>query len=253
MPSSSAMSRSVKALFLSLIFATAIPAGFAYAGSSLVIQPTRIDLEKGQHIKAIKVENQGDADANIHLELMNWTQVDGKDVYTATDEMFVLACPPLFQVKAGETQIVRVGIEVEQANSNVEGTYRLFIQEIPPAPIEGGNAIQVAVRIGVPVFLLSQDRSQPPLDWHIKNGGDDGVWMVAHNSGNSHVLINGVELSSGSTFSYKTAAHQYILPGSEVSWRIDRSNPITQKLPEFVTVHLTTDFGHYNSVVIVEE
>ncbi len=253
MPSLSAMSLSVKALFLSLIFATAIPAGFAYAGSSLVIQPTRIELQKGERIKALTVVNQGDADANIQLQLMEWTQVDGKDVYTATDAMFVLACPPIFTVKAGESQIVRVGIEVKKDNSDIEGTYRLFIQEIPPMLVEGKNEIRMAVRIGVPVFVLPEHRSQPALDWHIRNGGDDGVWMVVHNTGKSHVLVNTVEISSGTKFSYQTSAHQYILPGSEVTWRIDKSKPITQKLPELVTVHLTTDFGHYKSVAIVEE
>ena len=60
---------------------------------------------------------------------MSWSQVEGKDVYTATRE--VLANPPIFTVPAGGSQLVRIGLR-RAPNTQRELTYRIFMQELPP-------------------------------------------------------------------------------------------------------------------------
>jgi len=230
---------------LALLLVVLVPTSAVHAAASLVVRPTRVVITEDQDIVAITVDNQGDTETAIQMQLMKWSQRDGEDVYEPSDDMGLMACPPLFVVGAGSTQIVRVGLEQDRKNWNSEEAYRLFIQEIPPEPAEGETGVQVALRIGVPVFLPPKDFSQPNLTWHMESRGAAGLWMTVSNSGTVHALVSGVQLSSRSGFRFAASAHQYVLPGATMSWRLDGLNPISGPLPDTVEFQISTDQGLY--------
>lgn len=246
-----ALRQRVRSGILLFLFASLLPVGVANAAASLVIRPTRVVITEKEQIVAVSIENQGATEAVIQLELMSWSQADGSDVYGSTEDLGILACPPLFTVSAGETQVIRVGLEDMQRDWSTEGAFRLFIQEIPPAPLEGQTAVQVAVRIGVPVFLPPPTIIQPSLDWGLEDRGDAGLWMTVKNSGNLHALISGVQLAMGPDFEFKTNTHQYVLPGATISWRLDTSSPVTSGIPDAVELTASTDQGVYKETVAV--
>jgi len=245
--------RCLKVPILWLILAALVPVGAANAAASLVIRPTRIIVTQAEPTVAISIQNTGNTEAVIQLQMMSWSQPNGEDVYTPTDDLEIMACPPLFTVQAGESQIVRVGLEAFERDWSTEGAFRLFIQEIPPAPVEGENAVQVAVRIGVPVFLPPQNAVQPTLDWHIENRDADGLWMTVNNTGTLHALVSGLQLTGAGNdaFVFETATHQYVLPGSTVSWRLDTTKPITGTIPNVVEATFATDQGAYQETLTI--
>ncbi len=246
-----ALRQHVRGGVLLLLFASMLPLGAANAAASLVIRPTRVIITEKEQVVAVSIENQGTSEAVIQLQLMSWSQADGSDVYGSTEDLGILACPPLFTVPAGQTQVIRVGLEDMQRDWSTEGAFRLFIQEIPPAPIEGQTGVQVAVRIGVPVFLPPPTITQPSLDWGLEDRGDAGLWMTVKNRGNVHALISGVQLAMGADFEFKTNTHQYVLPGATISWRLDTSSPVTSAIPDAVELTVSTDQGIYQETVAV--
>ena len=56
-------------------------------------------------METFTVRNNGTEPVMMQMELMSWSQSEGKDVYTATRE--VLGNPPIFTVPAGGSQLVR--------------------------------------------------------------------------------------------------------------------------------------------------
>jgi len=251
MPVFPSMWKAFRASLLCLILASLMPMGAANAAASLVIRPTRIIITQDAPVVAITIENTGNSEAVIQMQLMSWSQENGEDIYGPSDTLGVMACPSMVSIPAGESQIVRVGLEDIARSWDTEGTFRLFIQEIPPKAVEGATAVQVAVRIGIPVFLPPTNFVQPTLNWQIKAGDQGGTWMTVVNEGTSHALISGVQLKQDE-FLFQTNTHQYILPGATISWRLDQANPIADTLPGSVELLASTDQGSYQETLQID-
>jgi len=237
-----------KKTLVGLMLVAMVPLGTANAAASLVIKPTRITITQDAPVVAVTITNQGNTEANIQLQLMAWSQENGEDVYGPSDTLGVIACPSIVNIPAGQSQIVRVGLEEEDRVWDKEGTFRLFIQEIPPEAADGATAVRVAVRIGVPVFLPPAQFIQPALSWQIKSTDQDGLWMTATNEGTSHVLISGIQLRQDD-FLFQANTHQYILPGASISWQLDHASPVTSPLPGSVELLASTDQGSYEETL----
>lgn len=241
----------MRAFLLVGVFAALLPVDSAHAAASLIIKPTRIVITEDTPVVAVTVQNQGTTAAVIQMQLMTWSQTSGEDQYGPTDDLQIMACPPLFTVQPGESQIVRVGLEDMQRDWTTEGAFRLFIQEIPPEPVEGDTAVQVALRVSVPVFLPPQNISQPPINWHLESRGEGGLWMTAHNKGNVHALISGIRLLKDTSILFETATHQYVLPGATLSWRLDANAPVTEVFSGSIEMSVSTDQGVYEQTLLI--
>src|SRR5690606_1737100 len=125
-----------------------------------------------------RVLNLGSEPVIIHQSLVSWTQVDGENVYVPTDN--VISSPPIFTLPGGESQVVRIGL-VATADSSVEQAYRAFLQEVPPQPTDDGQTVQIALRIGIPVFVAPATATTPALDWALEDRGGDGLWLTVVN------------------------------------------------------------------------
>lgn len=189
--------------------------GTANAGS-FQVNPVRATLSPDKPIGAMTVRNTGSEPAVLQLEVMSWSQNQGKDVYTPTRE--ILATPPIFTVPAGGSQIVRVGLR-RPPDAQREMTYRLFLQEVPPPPKPGFQGLQVALRIGVPVFVPPVDGQPPALAWRIVRTPEGKLEVSLTNNGSSHVQVANIRLvraDGGEQGNQQIAA--YVLPGQTGNW-----------------------------------
>lgn len=201
---------------------------------------------------AVTIQNAGNTETSIQLEVMAWAQADGDDVYTLSEDLGLMACPSVFTIPAGESQIVRVALDGIPTDRDTEGTYRLFIREIPPEPVGDQTAVQVAVRIGVPIFLPPARAAQPAMDWAIDDRGGDGIWATAINRGNVHALVQNVRLENGNDVVFEANTHRYVLPGATISWRLDTSAPFAGTLPtSALELKAATDQGPYQELLTV--
>src|SRR3990170_3108661 len=82
-------------------------AGPASAGS-FTVNPVNITLPAGRQAASLTLTNSDAAPVSVLVQTYAWTQVDGVDVHTPTDN--IIASPPIFTIAPGKTQLVRIGL-----------------------------------------------------------------------------------------------------------------------------------------------
>jgi fimbrial chaperone protein len=229
------------ALFLAAAEATA---------GSFQVNPIRVDITKGATTAPITVRNDGDDAIVIQASVVGWTQDNGQDVYVPTTE--ALVTPPVMTVPPGGEQIVRVGLR-RPLDPQRELTYRLYLQEVPPPPKAGFTGLQVALRVGVPVFVSPLAASIRRLEWSAQIGPDGAFRLAAQNTGNAHVQVTDFEL--GLPGAGEPIAHEsslvYVLAGQRRQWTLPAPPDRVKSVTEF-RLKAYTDAGEIDTAVKVE-
>lgn len=191
------------------------------AAANLQISPVMIQLRAGQGATGINMQNLGEVAVYGQVRVYQWDQKDGDDVLTPTQD--VVASPPIIQIGAKSSQIIRLVRRSEQLPAG-ELTYRILIDEIPK---EDGPAsgVDIRLRYSVPMFVLpADDRAAPALAWAVFK--KDGVWMLrVRNSGTQRAQIGALELSNaaGKQFEIASGLFGYVLAGKVREWRLPTS------------------------------
>ena len=188
--------------------------GFTAAHASLNVSPVRVNLSDSHTKDVIQISNQEESVKSYEVEVVAWSQTDERrEVYTPTED--ILAVPPLFSLKPGETQLIRVGM-LTDADANTERSYRMFITEIaPPEPekIES-TGITMRLQIGIPVFVAPVAAATTTLEFIDYLQIEEQLFVQFRNSGNTHIKVTEVHYSApGSADKIITPAVTYILAG----------------------------------------
>ncbi|MCZ2495462.1 fimbria/pilus periplasmic chaperone [Xylophilus sp. Kf1] len=207
----------VVARFISAVF-LACAAGAAMAGA-IAINPVRVTLSAGRIADVLTVRNSGSEPTVVQLELLRWTQDAGVDRLEPTRDL--LATPPIFDLPAGGSQIIRVGLRGALPSGPQEVAYRLLLKEVPPAPMANTRGVQIALNISLPVFVLpvavTTAAPSPALRWQLRRTGE-GLWLRADNDGPVHVQVHGLALAGGDRLAPFVPA--YLLPGARHEWPV---------------------------------
>jgi fimbrial chaperone protein len=192
------------------------------------VDPVRIELSPQQQTAAVTVRNDSDQATTIQIQAMAWSQVDGKDVYTPTKELLV--SPPIFTIPPKGEQVVRAALR-RKADPASELAYRINLQELPTQPAPGFTGVQVALRVGLPVFVQPQKgAAAPKMTWSVSRQPNDMLKVGMRNSGNAHVQVSDFSLSApGSDQAISVASgSRYILAGQAGEWLLKPSS--TEKI-----------------------
>jgi fimbrial chaperone protein len=222
--------------------------GVAHAGS-FQVNPIRIDMTKGAASAAITLHNDGDAPIVVQASLVGWSQENGQDAYTPTKE--ALVTPPIMTVAPGGDQIVRVGLR-RGPDAQRELTYRLYLQEVPPPPKPGFTGLQVALRVGLPVFVAPVAPTIRRLEWSAQVRLD-GIALTAENTGNAHVQITDFELRGPSANEpiARESSLAYVLAGQRRTWTLPVPADRLKSARE-LRLKAFTDAGEIDTAVNVE-
>jgi len=222
--------------------------GPARAGS-FQVNPIRVDMTKGATSASITLRNDGDEPIVVQSSIVGWSQDQGQDAYAPTGE--ALITPPIMTVAPGASQIVRIGLR-RAPDPQRELTYRIYLQEVPPPPKPGFTGLQVALRVGLPVFVPPVAPAIRRLEWsaQIRSGG---IALAAQNSGNAHVQISDFELRLPGAS--EPIAHEsslaYVLAGQRREWNL--SVPADRvKAASELRLKAFTDAGEIDTTVNVE-
>jgi fimbrial chaperone protein len=185
------------------------------------------------------MRNAGSEPTVVQVEVSGWAQSDNQDIYGATQDLLVT--PPIFTIPPGGSQVIRVGLRRAQDPAN-ELSYRVFMQELPPPAGPGFQGLQMALRIGVPVFVAASARPRSDVTWRAAASGD-GVKLVLVNGGSVHLKIVDIALTAAGGKSAATVAHTpiYVLPGQRHEWMLKLSAPA--KVGTTFQVQAHTDSG----------
>lgn len=232
---------------ISYVVAGMLLSTFAEA-SALRIYPIRVTLDHQNPIVALTVSNSDTEPVSMQMQIMEWKQRDGQDHFEETRD--VLANPPIFTLQPGKDQIIRLGLSKKPSNG--EGSYRVFLQEIPrPKKKESSGEVLTLLRLSVPVFT-SPSKVAPQLSWKMVAPGKDGfAKLLVRNEGADHVQITGLELSeAGGKAAVQQKVSLYVLPGA---WREMRLPSIaTLSTGKSLTLNASTDQGAMSGTVKIE-
>lgn len=201
-------------LFACAAFIASLACGPTHAGSFMA-NPIRLVVPPGANATSLTLENTGPEAVLVQAEVLAWSQADGKDVLTPSEDLVV--SPPIFRVPAGASQIVRVGVLRRNAGDR-ELTYRVFLQEVPEPAAPGSQGINVALRLGLPVFVMPRATTAPQLAWRAVRD-PAGVRVTVTNAGTAHAqLIECRVVRENGTVVAEQPLAAYVLPGSTRSW-----------------------------------
>lgn len=220
-------------------------APFGARAASFQVNPIRVSLSASQATAVLRVTNSSSTPTVIQVQTVAWSQEKNQDVYTPSRAL--LATPPIFTLAPGSEQVVRVGTRAAP-DAKLETPYRLFLTEVPPAPQAGERGVQIALRIGIPVFVEPAVPLAPVLKWTATRLAGNQLQINADNTGNAHVEILKLTLSAPSHSALLVAQFGgYVLPGAHRSWIVKLAAPLAPKA--IVGIHADTDRGNLSAQV----
>jgi fimbrial chaperone protein len=155
--------------------------------ASFNVSPVSVTLDAGAQSGVLEFSNTGNERAAIQVTPVDWRQdAQGNDQYTPTESL--IAVPPIFELGPGERQLVRLGL-LDESAPGTERAFRLFFEELADETMRNGAAVQMRLRIGVPVFvpgagdgasLIMESLEAGPSKTRVRlaNGGDRHVRLL---------------------------------------------------------------------------
>lgn len=193
--------------------------------ANLAVDPVRIELSAEQQTAATSVRNDSDQPVSIQVQAVTWSQLDGKDVYAPTRELLV--APPIVTIAPKGEQIIRAALR-RPADVSSELTYRIYLQELPPPPAPGFSGLQVALRIGLPVFVKPQQgKASPKMAWSVVQAPDNSLKLTLQNQGNAHVQVSdfAIRVPGNDKPIAAESGSSYVLAGQTREWLLTADFP----------------------------
>jgi fimbrial chaperone protein len=222
--------------------AIGVSTAMAAEAQSLSVLPVNVFLAPGQKAATLTVSNQGNSATAIQVRGYAWSQKEGNEQLTPSDSLVV--SPPIATIASGATQVIR--IILRQAPVAQEATYRILVDQLPPASEPG--IVHVVLRLSIPIFAQPATRAAPHVQFHVECK-DGQVFLVGMNDGLRHEVIRDIVLSTsdGRQLKEEPGALPYILAGASRRWAIAAKGPLP--LPN-ETLHLT---AHSDAGAIEEQ
>jgi fimbrial chaperone protein len=204
-------------------------AALALAGAPLVavapawadgleVVPVQVNLTRGTPNALVSLKNDGAQETRYQIELFAWAQSreGALELSPSKDLVFF---PALFALKPGEQRNLRIGSDPALFGP-LEKTYRVFIQELPPAQREqASNGIRVLTRVGIPVFLNPIGAAAAKPELHSLSAALGKISFSLRNTGTAHLRPSAVRAVARSASGDLVKDHLwdawYLLAGGE--------------------------------------
>lgn len=181
----------------------------------ITVLPVTVQMAPGENAASLTIQNPSEHESTFQIRPYLWSEQAGADKLDPTDALMI--SPPLGTIPAGGTQTVR--FVLRQPAADEEATYRVLIDQIPPAP-EAGN-VRIALRLSIPVFAEPKSRVAPHLKWSVEDDGGR-TYLVASNNGKRHETIRNIVLKGpgGATLKVEGNTSPYVLAGATRRWQV---------------------------------
>lgn len=221
-------------LLLAALAGSMIPA--AALAADMRVAPVVIDPLPGSRTATFTLINDEDRPLKVQVRVMRWSTVGGKEVLTPTTDL--VASPPLASLKAKQHYLVRL-VRTAKAPPVGEESYRVLVDEVPDPNNVKPGAVQLVLRLSIPVFFSDVPRRSAKVDWGVVRDGSSG-WLTAKNTGNRRLRLADLDIGAGGRSLYRqTGLVGYVLAGAEMRWPISATLPADGK----VAMKATADSG----------
>ena len=249
-PNVNTASRMRKTACSAFLCVIALLATGASNAADWVVDPVRVDLSEERQTAAIILTNNSDQPTSIQVQVVSWSQVDGKDVYTPSRELLV--SPPIFTIPAKSDQVVRAALR-RKADAGNELSYRINLQELPLPDTPELKGVQIAMRVGLPVFVQSQKGdAAAKMVWNVVRMSDNTLKLGLKNQGNAHVQVIDFSLSlpgSAQVIAGESGS-RYVMAGQVHEWLL-KSNSNTTIADGRLRLKVFTDAGDVDTELVL--
>ena len=213
----------VPALILFLVALVGAPHAEA---ASFTVSPTQVFLSAHATSALLTLRNDSDEPLRFQLTLFRWDQSpDGEMTLTPSED--IVYFPKLVALDKREERKVRIGLI--GAFGDAERTYRIFVEELPPAVEPGAPTagVRMRTRMGIPIFLepLKATEASDVTGLTVDNGQ---VVLRVQNRGTIHFITDTVRVSGtsaqGTLIFNKVVNGWYILAGRSQIYKIPLSD-----------------------------
>ncbi|EOQ65193.1 hypothetical protein F935_00853 [Acinetobacter calcoaceticus ANC 3811] len=159
--------------------------------ATIRLSPVNVEILSHQNASSISLFNQSNESTDLQIRVFEWTQKNGQDQLTPTDEIAI--SPPFLKLQSNDSYNLRV-VRINPTPISGEKTYRIIIDELPK-PIDSRKAAQgvnVLLRSSLPVFVVNKD-AITKLTWKIDTNQEAPSLNIS-NIGNRHALLNNLML-----------------------------------------------------------
>ena len=215
-------------------------------GSAFHVTPIRVDFDRNTTSTVMTLVNESTDELRFQISVSSWQQnKQGQMQLSPTDD--IVFFPALLSLKAGEERKVRVGRTV--APSDVEKTYRISFEELPPLQKAGaapqGSQVKIITKMSIPIFVVPENRKTAAeiVDTAVRNGK---LTFDLKNNGNVHYMAQAVRVigmgeGSQAVFDRQTQGW-YILSGETRTFDMDLKPEECAKLKS-IRLEVRTDLS----------
>lgn len=161
--------------------------------ASLRVAPVLLDLKAPTAASSLRIWNDAKTPINVQVRIFRWTQQNGQDVYTAVND--VVASPPMTQLKGGAENLIRI-VRLSKTPVRAEESYRIIVDELPPAGKTQSGTVNLVVRHSIPVFFSPASTGDAEPVWKVTPQGK-GYKVSVSNAGERRIRIANLILSGG--------------------------------------------------------
>lgn len=204
----------------------AAAASFPLTAAVLQLAPIPIEVEAPQSAAVLSLGNRASAEVALQARVFRWTQEQGEDRLTPTNE--VVVSPPVTSVPPGQTLTLRV-VRLATQPPAVEETYRIWVDELPAAKRKArGRSLNILMRYSVPVFFTpaQASREEPRLAWQLTRTRDGAFKLTGHNPGFRRVRLSEIQLrepaGKAPLLAPGSELSGYVLAGQTMRWTLKR-------------------------------
>lgn len=232
-----------------LLLALTLPmASMEVNAGNFAVNPVRITLDhRHQPVAALTVRNASDLATVVQTQVMQWSAgvETGDDQLQESTELLVT--PAVFTLPPNGQQVVRVGLRQRQQQALVEGSYRLYLTEVPAPPEPGFQGLKVALRMGLPVFVTVPG-SAPQISLDLLPSAPGTLHLQARNSGTAHARLKRVAIDDpGGVQLLKADLMRDVLAGQVRSFKLPVTNMPSAQTE--LSIQLHTESGVETFVV----
>jgi fimbrial chaperone protein len=186
---------SIKSLFiratLTALFASH---GAMLQAASLQIAPVLVEVPTPAATSSLKLRNEGTTPLDAQIRVFLWTQVNGVDTLTPTDD--VAASPPLASLRPSTDYTVRI-VRTSKVPVLKEESYRLLIDELPAPSTGSAASVNIALRYSIPVFFTVPGVAAAKLTWELQQRVNNKPVIVVNNAGDRRVRLAKLKFTDG--------------------------------------------------------
>jgi fimbrial chaperone protein len=196
------------------VLAAALLATPAWAGS-IEVGPILVQMVGPERTATLTITNASDEAESLQVRTVEWSQGPDGDAYAPSQSL--IASPPLVELKAGESQTIRLVVE-GVADNKGERAYRVILDEIPRHPEVAGAGVKTAIRVLVPVFLTPSLSARARLSWSAART-PQGIVVTARNDGESRERLSDLRFEAGGQ-ALGQPLGGYVLSHSSRAWTL---------------------------------